>query len=276
VNEIWFISARGGFMKKPFAPRKTTNLSESIHQQLNMYAFAATAAGVGVLALAKPAQGKIIYTSTHHVITQNHHYKLDLNHDGVADFNLSNYYNCGTDFCAIWLYALPAAGNAVEGINGPVGLAQSCQPNDPMIASALRGGSRIGPKAPFCGGMMANVGWVATFGKWWNVNNRYLGLKFQIKGKTHYGWARLNVKGSGVNITATLTGYAYETIPGKSIIAGQTRGADDPTNDDFGPAASLTGPIPETPQPASLTILALGAQGVPLWRRKETQEVIRQ
>jgi hypothetical protein len=44
-------------------PRKTANLSESAHQQLKMYAFAATAAGVGVLALAKPAQGKIIYTS---------------------------------------------------------------------------------------------------------------------------------------------------------------------------------------------------------------------
>jgi hypothetical protein len=47
-------------------PRKTANLSESAHQQLKMYAFAATAAGVGVLALAKPAQGKIIYTSTPH------------------------------------------------------------------------------------------------------------------------------------------------------------------------------------------------------------------
>jgi hypothetical protein len=81
----------GRFMNGPSRPRKTANLSESIHQQLNMYAFAATAAGVGVLALAKPAQGKIIYTSTHHVITQNHHYKLDLNHDEVADFGLSNY-----------------------------------------------------------------------------------------------------------------------------------------------------------------------------------------
>ena len=78
-------------MNRPSRPRKTANLSESILQQLNMYAFAATAAGGGVLALAKPAQGKINYTSTHHVITQNHRYKLDLNHDEVADFGLSNY-----------------------------------------------------------------------------------------------------------------------------------------------------------------------------------------
>jgi hypothetical protein len=32
----------------------------------------------------------------------------------------------------------------------------------------------------------------------------------------------------------------------------------------------LTNPIPDIPQPASLGILALGAQGVPLWRRKES------
>ncbi|HXM21085.1 MAG TPA: hypothetical protein VN948_07470 [Terriglobales bacterium] len=256
-------------MERPSRPRTTADLPDSVHQQLSMYAVAATAAGVGLLALAPPAEAKIIYTSTHHVIPQNHHYNLDLNHDGVADFNLSNHYYCGTDFCVIWLYALPAAGNAVEGVNGPLVPQQSCDPNDSMIASALSRGSRIGPKAPFCGGMMANVGWLATYGKWWNVNNRYLGLKFQVKGKTHYGWARLSVKGGGVKITATLTGYAYETIPGKAIIAGKTHcPAEDPTND-FAPGASLPNPFPDKPQPASLGALAMGAPGLSIWRREE-------
>jgi hypothetical protein len=228
--------------------RKVSQLSESLHQQLSSYALAASAAGVGLLALAQPAEAKIIYTSIHHVITQNHHYNLDRNHDGVADFKLSNYYNCGTDLCAIRLYALPAAaGNAVEGINGPLGPPQRCQPNDPMIAYALSRGSRVGPKAPFCGGMMANVSSLATYGKWWNVNNRYLGLKFQIKGKTHYGWARLSVKGSGSKITAILTGYAYETTPNKPIIAGKTKGNDES-------------------QGASLGALAAGANGLHMWK----------
>ena len=116
-------------------------------------------------------------------------------------------------------------------------------------------------------------------GNWARVTNRYLGLKFKINGKTHYGWARLSVQISSDyrQITATLTGYAYETIAGKSIKAGQTKGpADDSTNQDFGPGASITNPIPDTPQPASLGMLALGAQGVPMWRRKETQELIGQ
>jgi hypothetical protein len=116
-------------------------------------------------------------------------------------------------------------------------------------------------------------------GKWHDVTDRYLGVSFIIRGKTHFGWARLTVHDKGHAITAVLTGYAYETIPNKPIITGKTKGPDDDSveqQNDPGPGASLFGPIPETPQPASLGMLALGAQGVPLWRRKETQEVLQQ
>jgi hypothetical protein len=94
-------------------------------------------------------------------------------------------------------------------------------------------------------------------------------LRFQIKGKTHYGWARLNVSVHKLSIVATLTGYAYETIPNKSIIAGRTKGPDDMEQ----PDAALTTP---TPEPATLGALAMGARGLSIWRREETQEVIRQ
>jgi carboxypeptidase T len=40
---------------------------------------------------------------------------------------------------------------------------------------------------------------------------------FQINGEIHYGWAQLSVEAS----TATLMGYAYETIPGMPINAGE-------------------------------------------------------
>jgi hypothetical protein len=66
---------------------------------------------------------------------------------------------------------------------------------------------------------------------------------------THYGWTRLSVQAGNVYINATLTGYSYETIAGKSIKAGQTKeAANDPTNEDFGPGASLPNPIPDTSQ----------------------------
>jgi len=63
-------------------------------------------------------------------------------------------------------------------------------------------------------------------GSWINVNKRYLGLRFKIQGKYHFGWARLNVQVANLSITATLTGYAYETVPNKPIIAGREHGAD--------------------------------------------------
>jgi hypothetical protein len=81
------------------------------------------------------------------------------------------------------------------------------------------------------------------------VKNRYLGLKFKIKGRFHFGWARLAVKTTHKPFTAILTGYAYETVPGKGIIAGKTKGPDVTTAD-----------------PASLGHLAAGASAIPDWR----------
>ena len=67
-------------------------------------------------------------------------------------------------------------------------------------------------------------------GPWLNggkgVKNRYLGLKFKINGRCHFGWARVTVTITSNDFTATLTGYAYETISGKGIVAGKTKGPD--------------------------------------------------
>lgn len=52
-------------------------------------------------------------------------------------------------------------------------------------------------------------------------------MKVRFKGKTHYGWVRMTVKNKPkhkLNLTCTVIGYAYETIPNKPIIAGQTKG----------------------------------------------------
>ena len=107
---------------------------------------------------------------------------------------------------------------------------------------------------------------LVSYGQWKDAKNKYIGLKFIINGKVHYGWARLNVKlvikTETAVINATLTGYAYETIPNKPIIAGKTHGADDaepPT-----PAALTT----RTPKPATLGVLAMGWPGLSIWRRE--------
>jgi hypothetical protein len=68
---------------------KPTKLSESLQRHLNAYSLAATAAGVGVLALTPAAEAKIVYTPIELYLEGR--YPLDLNNDGIADFSLVFY-----------------------------------------------------------------------------------------------------------------------------------------------------------------------------------------
>jgi len=172
---------------------------------------------VGILALAQPAEAKIVYTKTHLVIAGAELYNLDLNHDRITDFTVGNFFTTTCpDSCFQLLYLKPAAGNS------QVGSVKSFA----HFAAAMKKGSVVGPKAHFLSGsavMLEAFSTQPSAGPWKNVRNRYLGFKFQIKGKIHYGWARLNVTGSGLGtIVATMTGYAYETIANKAIVAGRT------------------------------------------------------
>lgn len=229
--------------------RQSKNLPRLLEHRLNLYALAAGAAGVGMLALAQPAEAEIVYTRTHHVIRSNGSYYLDLSHNGITDFSLLNTF-LTTSGGGYALYAKAAKGNGVW----------ASIDNGSEVAVALRRGTRISAGRPFFQdpALLAEAIWFVAssrsylFGNWVNVANRYLGLKFRIKGKNHYGWARLTVSVKGTSITATLTGYAYETIPNKAIIAGQTKGPD-----------------VITVQPASLGHLAAGASAIPSWRSRE-------
>jgi hypothetical protein len=206
--------------------RKPTYLPQSLNHRLNSYALAASAAGVGLLALPHPTEAKVVYTHAHVVLAprSNSHYYLDLNHDGIKDFTFSHFYFYSTtsQFWASVVQMSPykSNGNGVAGNN---------------FASALRAGVKVGPRDNFSKwGFMA---WARGTGRsqnssftgaWANggkgLSNRYVGLQFSIKGKVHYGWARVNV--SKFRFRTTLTGYAYETIPNKPIITGKTKGPD--------------------------------------------------
>ena len=96
-------------MKRLSRPRRTaSNLSDSIHQQLNMYAVMASAAGVGMLALSQPAEAKIVYSPAHRLIESGQTVSLDLNHDGKADFSFENYSNTFEGSEQGFLYVIPA------------------------------------------------------------------------------------------------------------------------------------------------------------------------
>jgi len=71
-------------MKSLSQPRTPSRLSDSLNHRLNMYALAASAAGISTLALANAAEAKVVYTKTYKHIMPWIPFHLDLNHDGIG------------------------------------------------------------------------------------------------------------------------------------------------------------------------------------------------
>lgn len=208
------------------------SLSLALEHRLSAYAKAASAAGVGMLALAQPAPAKIVFTPVHQKLPINQDFYIDLNHNGTNEFGfraVQKHVDHGSDTTSTYgsLIVYPAEGNGVIG---------------KPFASALSAGALIGPKAQFNSAARIGMGGVRTqshnvsyWGQWDNggrgVQGRYLGVKFLIKGKVHFGWARFNLRiragqDDYLKVHAVLTGYAYETVVNKPIMAGKTKGPD--------------------------------------------------
>jgi hypothetical protein len=237
-----------------FKPRTTAQINSSVEKKLLGYAAAAGAAGVGVLALAQPAEGKVIFTPASILVPVNGGaVYLDLNGDGINDFQFSNGYagplDLGNHTSALTVAPVQSANRTI-----------TAQSKNRICAAALPKGTKIGlpspfqqgnsylPMAVFQGGYTNHT----SFGPWLHTQKAFVGFKFTIAGTTHFGWARVNVQGFS---SVTITGYAYETVADKPIVTGNATGTD----------------LAAAP-PATLGRLALGAVGFVAWRRE--QEVV--
>lgn len=218
-------SATRGENRRPVA-----RLRPQLDRNLVAYAGAAAAAGVGLLALVPAAEGKVIYKKVNKPISLNTILPLDLNQDGVTDFTFVD--SRGSISFAYWGYLTIFPNYLQNRIMGPPGTWFF------RSASALSAGQTIGG-AGFSPGakLLAGTNYAGArrktppassscFGLWKNVSDRFLGLKFRITGKVHYGWASLDVTCANIQVTGTLTGYAYETKPNTPILAGQKKEAE--------------------------------------------------
>ncbi len=205
------------------ALRIPTKVAEALLHRIDRYSLGAAAAGVGMMALTPPAEAKIIYHATHVVLGYRGVgvYHLDLNRDGVDDITFSTDHNDCTSGCFAVLRASVPAENQLRGKPDGLGF---------FSVNALHSGAKIGNtgmnechRSSDCGLAGNGTGLYGPYGEWLNVKNRYLGLKFKIGNKTHFGWARLSVAITPTQVNAKLTGYAYETIPNKAIVAGRTQ-----------------------------------------------------
>jgi hypothetical protein len=263
-------------MPNALQPRKTRQISDSLHRRLNTYAQMASAAGVSLLALTGASEAKVVYTETNQATRAGVPLYIDLNGDGIKDFVLRTVFYRGTSGLVVGLDA-----SGFQNANNLVAGRRYSRSSGYFVsaASALPAGAPIGPKANFSVRMpfmaeelfgkddvssqYSDVGpWVVR-GK--GVTDRYLGLKFVINGKVHYGWARLSValghRRQFGDVSGTLTGYAYETIPDKAIIAGEISDlqiTDSQITDSQISGADVMTVQPDTLQPETLGGLALG------------------
>ena len=219
--------------------RERSLLSAAMESRLLSYTAAAAAAGVGVLALTQPAEARVVYTPVE-IHLSNSCYYLLLNNEGIPNFILSNrfYFTTGGQSSL----TVKAIGNNsfVETSATYFGWLNAAAPLPAgAIIPGSQGSKNNGLLAAF---VLQGHGGYWYEGKWVKQKDRYLGLKFQVNNETHYGWARLSVSRPA---RGALTGYAYETIPNKPIIAGKTHGKD-----------------VVTVEPASLGHLARGASAI--------------
>lgn len=241
-------------------PRSITKISESLHSRLNGYALAASAAGVAVLALSRPAQARVIYTPANIGIAQNGMVQIDFTHDGTYDFALYSDYTGVSS----WERSARLIIQKQKHTNNEVWQSVSGMSS---FAAALPKNFEVGSNQAFRPFSSIYLGWVGRDyerffgnGPWRRSQESYLGLRFSVNGKIHYGWARLKVATALDGpmprlMSAVLTGYAYETIPNKPIVTGKTKRLD-----------------AVTVYPAALGALAAGSAARSTWRQKESSQ----
>jgi len=233
--------------------------NENINRRLAVYSAAAVTAGVGMLALAQPAEGSVVITKVNIPISSGT--QIDLNKDGINDF-VFTFSKGGYDhsFYATLAVQPLTGGKVVGGARGSVG----------PYASALAKSANIGPSAHFSssagrgqlviersnGSVSGPTSHYKLYGKWGSATNQYLGVRFLIKGAIHYGWIKMTI----TRLSGTITEYAYETVAGKKIVA---------TGASAGGAVEAAGESANTkPSGPAIGMLALGADGLALWRRE--------
>ncbi|WP_452226729.1 T9SS type A sorting domain-containing protein [Lacinutrix cladophorae] len=200
--------------------KKTTlKNSSNLKKRLAQYG-ALTAAIAGVA----DANGQIIYTD----ITPDEggagvQYLLDMDNDGTDDFSIRHFslstygYSPRNN-----LFAAPISSNgAILGIDSTYD-----------YPFALNAGQTISSSQTT---WLPGNGYYKTMNynscgysssQWCDATDKYLGLRFEIAGAIHYGWARLDVNqdsGSGWLIKD----YAYNSVAGEAIDAGQTLSVDE-------------------------------------------------
>ena len=213
-------------------------MKKDLRDKLKAYSIAA-----GAVAAASSGQGQVLYTNIEpDTLTSglNGSYELDLNNDNITDFifNINqstnsgsftftsgffNYFNINTG-----VSITPEPGNAILG-NWAVALDSGMIVQNGAYLWSGYGQNNLANQnvynssyqiASYYGGTYSGQ-WSGTWsqGNFINAQDKYVGLRVEIGGELHYGWARIDVNSFTEFVVKD---YAIEMTPNKFIITGDT------------------------------------------------------
>jgi hypothetical protein len=235
--------------------------------QISGYCLAASAAGVTVLACSSPVDAAPVCTTTTISFRDTMSYPLNPASQKVAPFNVVQTYN------------------NVSSLSHYVGLRGFFTPNIPSANTVLDAngfpadlpaGAVIGPDANF--GKGNSYGEFFQFQYFQGVTGPfasgqpgYAGFEFSQAGQTHYGWIRMRVVQKQRYYPFLLVSeYGYESTPNTAIAAGScaTSASSIEPGPEPQPQAARSAEKNKSGAAPSLGLLALGSEGLPLWRRE--------
>ncbi len=231
--------------------RTSKTISESLNKRLAAYALAATAAaGLGLMGAATPAMADILTFTPSPPFTfgpaSGH---LAFSSGGMPLLGLSEVVHGSS--------AKMLAGFATFTHKNPYVMLVTGDLQGGSILK-LSAGAPIGSAGNFEGyGLMeARSSKGSLRGNWTTPGAGFMGLSFSQAGKPYFGWAKLSnsVTASG-RIVAKVDEVAIDTIPYQTIDAGQTSAV---------------------PEPGTLSLLALGALGLLVLRKKKLSAISHQ
>jgi hypothetical protein len=220
------------------------------HPRLEKKIAAYAIASAAVLAAPAAAHASVVYTAVNQTV------------DGTTTGATYTFDPGGLSSDDITLEAILGVPSVPAGTENDVdvsagagaGIVETFEPPFETYATALSGGSAIGSASNFgTGGKLASNAGFGPFEPQWPTNgsDAYLGFYFtDSSNDTHYGWAEISAVAGATSDSFTLVGYAYQTTAGVTI--------DTPS---------------AVPEPSSLALIALGAAGLVVLRRRRAAHV---
>ena len=202
-------------------------MNKKIQKKLSKYS---SVTGAFVL-VASSANAAVIYTDVNPDVTVigSGTYNLDLNNDLTADFSIevsSSSFGSTSRIRNLYAGRIGYSGNnavarnasyygALLNTNVSVNASLAWAPYRQTLArSYFRSSSYSGSMYTYS----------SMNGPWLNATDKFIGLRFEIAGQTHYGWARLDTRLDSTGGEFTIKDYAYESFSGVGILTGDTGG----------------------------------------------------